>query len=107
MSDSLAKLDFTVVPGTRRQFQLKLYALSTCGFCRKAMNFLEAHDYHFEYTYLDQVDFDLKRDAKQELKKKYDHLPFFPILTIDDEEAISGFVEQRWVDRLGEEKQPG
>ena len=103
MSGALDKLAYVAVPGKSKEHRLKLYALSTCGFCKKAMKYLEERGLEFEYVYLDQIDFGLKREAKKELKEKFDNLPVFPILTIDDTEAISGFVVQKWKDKLGTE----
>ena len=101
MSGALGKIDYKTVPGTIKDRKLKLYALSTCAFCRKAMTYLEEQGYEFQYIYLDRIDFDLKREAKKELKSTYDNIPVFPILTIDDSDAISGFAEPKWAERLG------
>jgi glutaredoxin len=101
MSDAIEKVDFTEVPGSRNEHELTVYALSTCAFCKRAMKYLEDHDVTYRYVYLDQLDFDLKREVKKELKDKYENLPVFPVLTIDGSEAISGFTEEKWASRLG------
>jgi glutaredoxin len=101
MSGALESIEYHLVAGDNKERKLRIYALSTCAFCKKAMKYLEEHGYEFQYIYLDQLDFDLKREAKQELKTKYDNVPVFPILTIDDTDAISGFIEQKWAERLG------
>jgi len=101
MSSALDQISYNSVPGEKTDHRLRLYALSTCAFCKKAMNYLQEHGYEYEYIHLDQIDFDLKRAAKQELKSKFENLPVFPILTIDDSDAISGFIESKWAERLG------
>jgi len=101
MSGALEQIEYEHVPGEKKDHKLRIFALSTCAFCKKAMNYLKDHGYEFQYIYLDQLDFDLKREAKQELKSRYENVPVFPILTVDDQDAISGFVEQKWADRLG------
>ena len=101
MSDTIEKVDFTEVPGASEPHKLDVYALSTCAFCKKAMRFLEEHGLAYRYVYLDQLDFDLKREVKQILKSKFENLPVFPVLTIDDSEALSGFTEENWSRRLG------
>ncbi len=101
MSSALDKIDYKIVPGLNKDRKLKLYALSTCAFCKKAMTYLEEQGYEFQYIYLDQLDLDLKREAKKELKNTYGNVPVFPILTIDDSDAISGFIEPKWAERLG------
>lgn len=103
MSDALEQIDYKLVPGRKKEKKLRIFALSTCAFCKKAMKYLEEREFEFQYVYLDQLDFDLKREVKQELKSRYENVPVFPILTVDDADAVSGFVEQKWADRLGVE----
>jgi glutaredoxin len=101
MSDALNQVEYTSVGGSRSEPSLRLYSLSTCAFCRRAMKYLGEHGFSYQYVQLDQIDFELKREVKKELKSRYQNVPVFPILTIDDREAISGFVEDRWAERLG------
>lgn len=101
MSSALDKIDYKIVPGLNKDRNLKLYALSTCAFCKKAMTYLQEQGYEFQYIYLDEIDLDLKREAKKELKSTYENIPVFPILTIDDSDAISGFIAPKWAERLG------
>lgn len=98
---ALEQIDYATVTGSKKDHQLRLYSLSTCAFCKQAMDFLKERDVEFQYIQLDQIDFDLKKDAKKELKSTYENIPVFPILTIDGADAISGFVKQKWIDRLG------
>ena len=101
MSSAIDQVEFTSVAGERTDRTLRLYALSTCAFCKRAMDYLERHGFAYEFIHLDKIDFDLKKNVKKELKKKYDNVPVFPILTIDDASAISGFVEDKWASSLG------
>ncbi len=101
MSDPIDKVEFIEVPGSNEPHRLTVYALSTCAFCKKAMRYLENNGLTYRYVFLDQLDFDLKREVKQELKSKFQNIPVFPVLTIDDKEVLSGFTEQKWADRLG------
>ena len=82
--------------GFRPELKLTLYALSTCAFCKRAIDFLKAHDLDFRYIYLDKIDVEVKRSIKAELKEKYESLPVFPVLTIRDERALSGFREDEY-----------
>ena len=101
MSDAISKVEFHEVPGESEPHKLTVYALSTCAFCKRAMDFLKEQGLSYRYVYLDQLDFDLKREVKQELKTKFENLPVFPVLVIDDEEAMSGFTKEKWSERLG------
>lgn len=101
MSSPIERVDFHKVSGSQEPHELTVYALSTCAFCKKAMRYLEEHGFSYRYVYLDQLDFDLKREVKQELKSKFENLPVFPVLTIDNDEALSGFAEDQWASKLG------
>ena len=101
MSNALDRIEYNVIPGGKTTPNLTMFSLSTCGFCRKAQEFLVAQGFGYRYVFLDQLDFDLKREAKQELKARFQNLPVFPVLVIDDKEVLSGFVEEKWAERLG------
>ena len=101
MAKMIEKLEFTEQPGSKGDHDLTLYALSTCGFCKKAINFLSEHDIAFRYVYLDKINPMVKRTVKSELKQQYESLPVFPILVIDNERAVSGFSEEKWKDIVG------
>lgn len=101
MSDVLDQIEYTTVSGPKSDHTLRLYSLSTCAFCRRAMKYLEEHGFEYAYVHLDRIDFEVKREAKKELKEKYEDVPVFPILTVDGQEAISGFLEEKWAALLG------
>ena len=101
MAKMIEKLEFTEQPGSKGDHDLTVYALSTCGFCKKAINFLSEHDIAFRYVYLDKINPMVKRTVKSELKQQYESLPVFPILVIDNERAVSGFSEEKWKDIVG------
>jgi len=80
------------VEGAKKS-DIKLYALSTCGWCKKTkglLNKLQA-DYHY-------VDVDLLGDADQEEAvaeiTKWNPQCSFPTLVIDNKSCIVGFKEQ-------------
>ncbi len=86
---------------TMKKHDLTIYALSTCGFCRKSMNFLREKDIPFRYIYLDEIPLDVKRDVKNKLKEKYDKRVVFPFLEIDEMNAIIGFTQSEWEEKIG------
>ncbi|MFW5785624.1 MAG: glutaredoxin family protein [bacterium] len=96
----IEKLEFTEEKGSQGAHDLTLYALSTCGFCKKAINFLKEHDLGFRYVFLDKINPMVKQTVKSELKQQYESLPVFPILVIDNERAISGYSEEKWKQML-------
>lgn len=90
------KLEFTENDGSVGKHDLTLYALSTCAFCKRAIQFLQDNDVKFRYIYLDTINPMVKQTVKSELKSRYSSTSVFPILVIDNEEAVTGFSEERW-----------
>lgn len=80
---------------------LRIYALSTCAFCEKALQFLKTQGLYHEYMMVDNLDPETKRELKAELKAKFGNIPVFPLLVIDHETAISGFTEDKWREAIG------
>jgi glutaredoxin-like protein NrdH len=100
MSTPLEQLDYNKTEGTRDDRDLVVFSLSTCAFCRKAMEFLKEHGFSYRYAYLDLVEVELKREVKKELKTTYGKLAVFPVLVVDGEKAISGFEPERWLQAI-------
>lgn len=88
-----------LVEGEDGGHELVLFALSTCGWCRKARAFLEENKLKYHYVYLDL----LKGDAQKEVFEKVKaHNPrkTFPTLLVDGEEVIAGFNEEKYKESL-------
>ena len=100
MASMIDKLEFSEHDGSVQKHDLTVYALSTCAFCKRAIKFLQDHDVKFKYIYLDTINPMVKRTVKSELKSRYSSLPVFPVLVIDDREAVSGFSEEKWKEIL-------
>ncbi|GAB4329026.1 MAG: glutaredoxin family protein [Promethearchaeota archaeon] len=100
----MESIDFTKVEGDHGEKDLVVYALSTCGFCRRGLQFLRDHSFAFRYVYVDQLDFDTKQFLKDRLRERFNQRVLFPFLVIDDREAVVGFVEETWKRKLGVER---
>ena len=96
----LNSADYIPVNGSRAERRLKVFALSTCAFCKKAIRFLEDNDFQFEYLYLDQIDRETKKEIKTELRGKFGSVHLFPLLLIDDATLVTGFTESEWREHL-------
>jgi glutaredoxin len=94
------KAEYTLVPGDKKENHIRVYALSTCAFCERAMNFLRDRGYEYEFIFLDQIDVNDKRAMKAELKAQFGSIPVFPLLVLDHSKYISGFVEDKWIEFL-------
>lgn len=83
------------VKGEKEDHDLLLFALSTCGWCRKARNFLEENGLTYRYVYVDLLEGDAQREVFEEVKRRNPRRTF-PTLVVDGEEVIAGFNEDRY-----------
>jgi len=94
-------LSLTDVPGPNAGRTVTVYALSTCGFCKRALAFLGAKGIAYRYIYMDQLPLDTKNEAKRELKEMFKVDIAFPFAVIDGKEHLVGFIEADWARTLG------
>ena len=72
--------------------KILLYALSTCGWCKKTKEFLSKLGVEFSYIYVDLVD-DSERDKVIKDVRKYNPRNSYPTIVINDNECIVGYNE--------------
>lgn len=86
-------VNMTHIAGSRKK-DIKLYALSTCGWCKKTRLLLEELDLDYHYIYVDLLkDLD-KAEARGELEKWNPHCSF-PTVVIQGSRCIVGFDEEK------------
>ncbi|MFN4217461.1 MAG: glutaredoxin family protein [Brevinematales bacterium] len=71
---------------------IKLFALSTCIWCRKTRRLLEELGIAYEYVYVDLLDGDDKKETIEELTK-WNADCSYPTLVINNKTCIIGFEE--------------
>lgn len=91
-------MEFEKVDG-KAAGKIRLFALSTCIWCRKTRNLLEDSGVAFEYIYIDLLEGEAKDEAVGEIEKVNPRLSF-PTLVFGDE-VIIGFKEDRIKELLG------
>lgn len=96
-----SSLQYTFVDGDKKEKKIVVYALSTCGFCKRAMQFLNTNKYAYHYIHLDLIDIQVKNQIKKELADQYHENVAFPYAVLDDTETLVGFVEADWKKKLG------
>jgi len=74
--------------------KVKLYALSTCGWCKKARQFLDAHNINYEYVYVDLLAGE-ERDRIMAEVDRWNPRRSFPTVVVDDSTVVVGFNESR------------
>ncbi len=97
----LENLSYTEVDGSRRDHAITVYALSTCGFCKRAMAFLKDKGFAYRYIYVDQIPLETKNEAKRELKERFLADVAFPFAVVDGDRHLVGFIEPDWARTLG------
>ncbi len=97
----LDRLEYTDVEGRAEGPQITVYALSTCGFCKRALAFLQAKGLAYRYVYMDLIPFEDKAEAKRELKEKYKTDVAFPFAVVGGSSPLVGFIEADWAKTLG------
>ncbi|MCX7025452.1 MAG: glutaredoxin family protein [Spirochaetes bacterium] len=97
----LESLEYTQVDGEKVDHDVVIYALSTCGFCKRAMAFLDANTIRYRYVYLDRIPIEAKNEAKRTLKERHGMDVAFPFAVIDGTKNLVGFIEPDWKSTLG------
>lgn len=80
--------------------KVKLFALSTCGWCKKTKRFLDTHDVDYEFEDVDLLTGDERARCVKELER-WNPRRNYPTIVIDDEIVIVGYHERRLREALG------
>lgn len=94
-------VDFTDVLGEPGEHDLKLFALSTCGFCKRAIAFLNEHKVGYSFVYIDKLPGSEKRRIKDEFYETFQTGMLYPTMIVDKEDFLIGFIEESWKTALG------
>jgi glutaredoxin len=93
-------MPFTKVEGENKGHKVILYALSTCGWCKKSKQFLIDNNIEFEYLDVDKASQEEREQAINELKARKAPIGF-PIIIINGERLIVGFRVNELRETLG------
>lgn len=96
----MENINFTIETGEKKPGEVKVYALSTCAFCKKALKFLRENSICFSYVFVDELETGVKEKLKKDLHDKYKEDVGFPFLILDDATVIVGFKEEKYIDLL-------
>jgi len=87
------------VEGKNKKGDVKLFALSTCVWCRKTRNLLDENQVEYEYVYIDQL-LDSERETTLNEMHKLASDEAFPTIYINGE-VVVGFKEEEIKKALG------
>jgi glutaredoxin len=77
----------------RKAGDIMLYALSTCGWCRKTRELLEQLGVAYDYEYVDQLQGE-EREKAVAAVRKWNPAGNFPTVVLDNQRCIIGFQEE-------------
>jgi glutaredoxin-like protein NrdH len=90
-----------VVPGKKKAHEVKIFTLSTCGWCKKTKELLKALDIEYEYVDVDTLTGDDIVKVSEEVKK-YNPYRTYPTIVIDKgKHVILGFNDKEIKEKLG------
>ena len=80
--------------------KVMLYALSTCGWCKKTRSFLDDNGVKYDYVYVDLLKGEEREKVLEEVSR-WNPRRSFPTVVIDDTQSVAGFKEDRLREVLG------
>ena len=80
--------------------KVKMFALSTCGWCKKTKKFLDENQVAYECEDVDLLTGEARIHALREMSK-WNPRQNFPTIVVDDAEVIVGYNEDRMKEVLG------
>jgi glutaredoxin len=79
--------------------EILLFALSTCGWCKKTRMLLDEIGVTYDYIYVDLTEGDDRGEVLKNMKKWNKSLSF-PTLVINNEKSITGFDKESILEAL-------
>ena len=88
------------VPGRNNKHKVLMYALSTCGWCKRAKQFLKDNDVEFEYVDVDTSSIGDKEKIRKDIQSR-GGIQAYPTLIIDDKILLTGAPQDKLREVLG------
>jgi glutaredoxin len=87
------------VKGSKKDHEVLVYALSTCGWCKKTKQFLRNNSIEYEYVDLDLASPEERQPIIDELSSN--NIPLaFPITIIDNQTMVRGYNPDKLTEEL-------
>jgi len=97
-------LQFEKREGSRKDRDIIVLALSTCGFCKRGLEFLDSHNFTYRFIYLDTLAKEERRKISEEFRENFKQRSLYPALIVDNKDFQLGFIQKAWEKTLGLEK---
>ena len=99
----LESIPFTTVEGRQPKQPLTVFALSTCGFCRRAITLLNDSAVAYRYVYVDKLDKVSQDAVRAYVKHTFHTMLSYPFLCIGENDYLTGFIRASWEQEVGNE----
>jgi len=87
------------VKGSKKDHEVLVYALSTCGWCKKTKQFFRNNSIEYEYVDLDLASPEERQPIIDELSSN--NIPLaFPITIIDNQTIVRGYNPDKLTEEL-------
>lgn len=77
------------VPGKHSKHKVLLYAISTCGWCKRAKAFLNENSVQYEYLDIDTCNSEDQNKSMNDILNRGGRLAY-PTIIVDDELLLTG-----------------
>ena len=84
----------TRVPGRNNKHKVLIYAISTCGWCKRTKNFLRDNNIEYEYVDIDLCSREDREEIRKDILSRGGRLSY-PTIIIDERSLITGFQEDK------------
>jgi glutaredoxin-like protein NrdH len=82
------------VPGKNNRHRVLMYAISTCGWCKRAKNFLRDNNIEYEYVDIDLCSHEDRERIREDIISRGGRLSY-PTIIVDDRILITSFQEDK------------
>lgn len=84
-----------------KKTKVKVFALSTCGWCRKTVGWLKENKIDADVIYTDLIDDEAEKEKVMAQARKHNPLLSFPTVVVDDGKCvITGFDPEKMGEAL-------
>jgi glutaredoxin len=84
----------TKVPGKNNKHKVLMYAISTCGWCKRTKKFLMDNEIEYEYVDIDLCSNQEREEIRNDILSRGGTL-IYPTIIVDDTILITSFQEDK------------
>lgn len=93
-------MQLSTVPGKNNQHKVLMYAISTCGWCKRAKRMLNEMNVEYGYVDIDLCNNEDKEKIRADITRRGGRL-LYPTVIINDEMLLTNPTEEELSEALG------